>query len=111
MLGRDKKSSSIGTTALGMKTILHIANTSISVTKSLEVVPNIEDWLVIYETVNTTDKIRIMQEGLPYYSDYDSYCKHKVKSRDWHLYDDHTEASILLSACSRRDKCILVPSD
>jgi len=88
-----------------MKTVLHIANTSISVTKLLEVVPNREDWIFVHEPSDPP------KDGLPFAVDYDSYCKHQVKSRDWHLYGDHTEASILVSVCSRRDKCILVPSD
>ena len=109
MLGRDKKSPSISAKALGMKTVLHIANTGTRVTRLLEVVPNIEDWLLIYASVGTLNKDK--EDNLSLAQNYDDYCKHQVKGRNWRLYDDHTEASILLSACGRQDKCILVPSD
>ena len=88
-----------------MKTVLRIANTDISIIKQLEVVPNIEDWIFAHEPSSPP------KDDLPFVIDYDSYCKHQIKSRDWHLYDDHTEASVLIGACSRRDRCVLVPHD
>lgn len=85
-----------------MKTILRVTSTNQvqkTMLRMLETIPEKKDFLLIHEPHTTSSK-----KDSQFY-DYD-YCKHEVTDRTWHIYEDHTEADVLLSKCNRQDKCI-----
>ena len=86
-----------------MKTILRVTlanSTQKTFIRNMETVPEKKDFLLIHEPFypTTPKESRSLQ-------DYE-YCKHEVTDRTWHIYEDHTEADVLLSKCNRQDKCI-----
>ena len=66
----------------------------------METVPEKKDFLLIHEPFGSTKPKETRS-----FHDYE-YCKHEVTDRTWHIYEDHTEADVLLSKCNRQDKCV-----
>ena len=86
-----------------MKTILRVTtanSTQKTIVRHMETVPEKKDFLLIHEPFYPT----VPKEPRSFH-DYE-YCKHEVTDRTWHIYEDHTEADVLLSKCNRQDKCI-----